>query len=166
MATEKVKITVNGKEIEVEKNTYLLKVLKENGISVPTLCNHKDLTPSGTCRLCVVEIGQGDNKKLVTSCNYPVRSEINVETDSEKVKKHRKTLAEIYLGRWPNVPVIKKIARECEATDSEKYKSELTDENPKACVLCGRCKRACAEFIQENIIDFAGRGIKDRKSVV
>ena len=159
MAAEKINITVNGKEVEVEKETYLLKVLKENGISVPTLCNHKDLTPSGTCRLCVVEIGQGGNKKLVTSCNYPVRSEINVETDSEKVKKQRKTLAEVYLGRWPNVPAIKKIAKECGATDKGKYKSELTDENPKACVLCGRCVRACAEFMQENIIDFAGRGI-------
>ncbi|MDZ7860802.1 MAG: aldehyde ferredoxin oxidoreductase C-terminal domain-containing protein [Candidatus Krumholzibacteriota bacterium] len=159
MSAQKINITVNGKEINVEKDTFLLKVLKENGISVPTLCNHKDLTPSGTCRLCVVEIISGDKRELVTSCNYPVRSAIKVETDSEMVKKHRKRLAEMYLGRWPNVPAIKKIAKDCGATDKEKYKSELTDENPKACILCGRCARACAEFMQENILDFAGRGI-------
>lgn len=157
---EKIKIMVNGREIEAEKGTYLLNVLEDNDISVPTLCHHKDLTPNGTCRMCTVEIEQRGKKKLVTSCNYPVRSGITVETESERVKKHRKTLAEMYLGRWPNVPVIKDLAKKCGATDKEKYKSDLTDENPKACILCGRCKRACEEFAIERILDFAGRGIK------
>ncbi len=160
MAVEKITITVNGKSIEAEKGTYLLKILEDNDISVPTLCHHKDLSPTGTCRMCMVEIQRGDRKKLVTSCNYPVRSEISVETESEKVKAHRKRLAEMYLGRWPNVPVIKDLGKRCGATDKEKYRSELTDENSKACILCGRCKRACETFIMERILDFAGRGIK------
>lgn len=160
MAVEKINITVNGKKIEAEKGTYLLKILEENDISVPTLCHHPDLPPTGTCRMCMVEIERGGGKKLVTSCNYPVRSEISVETESERVRAHRKRLAEMYLGRWPNVPVIKDLAKRCGAEDSEKYRSELTDENPKACILCGRCKRACETFIMERILDFAGRGIK------
>ncbi|MDD3641877.1 MAG: aldehyde ferredoxin oxidoreductase C-terminal domain-containing protein [Candidatus Krumholzibacteria bacterium] len=64
----------------------------------------------------------------------------------------------MYLGRWPNVPLIREIAQICGATDAQKYRSDLTDENPRACVLCGRCVRACDEFIMERILDFAGRG--------
>jgi aldehyde:ferredoxin oxidoreductase len=160
MAAEKIRITINGIEAEVLKGTYLLPVLRDNGVAVPTLCDHKDLTPSGTCRLCVVEVEQRGKKKLVTSCNFPVRGEVAVDTESDRVKQHRKVLAEMYLGRWPNVPLIQDVAAICGATDKEKFKSELTDENPKACILCTHCVRACDEFIQERILDFAGRGIK------
>jgi aldehyde:ferredoxin oxidoreductase len=160
MADGKINITINGIEATVQKGSYLLQALRDNGVAVPTLCHHKDLTPSGTCRLCVVEIEQRGKKKLVTSCNFPVRGEITVDTESERVKTHRRVLAEMYLGRWPNVPLIQEVAAICGATDKEKYRSELTDENPKACILCTHCVRACDEFIQERILDFAGRGIK------
>ena len=97
---------------------------------------------------------------MVTACNYPVRSELKVETDSGRVKNHRKRLAEMYLGRWPNVPLVRDIAKRCGVTDGSQFRSDLTDENPQACILCGHCVRACDEFIQEEILDFAGRGIK------
>ncbi len=86
MAAEKINITINGIEATVQKGSYLLQALRDNGVAVPTLCHHKDLTPSGTCRLCMVEVEQRGKKKLVTSCNYPVRGEISVETESERVK--------------------------------------------------------------------------------
>jgi aldehyde:ferredoxin oxidoreductase len=159
MAAEKVNITIDGTNVSVVKGTYLLQVLRDNGVHVPTLCNHKDLTPQGLCRLCVVEIEQSGRRKLVTSCNYPVRGDIKVETASDRVKDHRKRLAEMYLGRWPNVPLVRSLAKLCGASDAQKYRSELTDENSKACILCGRCVRGCDEFIIERIIDFAGRGI-------
>ncbi len=157
---EKINIIVDNEEISVIKDSYLLSGLIENNINIPTLCHHKDLTPNGTCRLCIVEIEERGKKRLVTSCNFPVRNEIKVETQSDVIKKHRKNLAEMYLGRWPNVPVIQKIAKMCGTNDNQKYKSELSETSEKACILCGHCTRACNEFIQENIIDFAGRGIK------
>lgn len=157
---EKIEITIDGTSVKVLKDSYLIKAVEKAGIKLPTLCHHKDLTPNGTCRLCLCEIETRGRKKLVTACNFPVRDEIKVETNSEKVKKHRKVLAEMYLGRWPNVPVIKEVAELCGVTDGSKFKSELTDENPKACILCGHCIKACSEFMLEDIIDFAGRGTK------
>ncbi len=156
----KININIDGKQVEVLKDTYLLKAMNELGIDTPTLCYHKDLTPGGTCRLCTVEVETRGKKKLVTACNFPVRDEIIVSTTSGKVKKHRKNLAEMYLGRWPEVPVIQEVAAKCGAADKERFKSELTDTNPEACILCGHCVKACDEFIQERILDFAGRGIK------
>jgi aldehyde:ferredoxin oxidoreductase len=160
VAAEKIAITIDGKPVTVQRDAYLLGAIQAAGIEVPTLCHHKDLTPNGTCRLCIVEIELRGRKRLVTSCNYPIRDEISVATDSPRVRQHRKVLAEMYLGRWPNVPIIKDVARRCGVTDGARFSSELTDENPKACVLCTHCVRGCAEFIQEKILDFAGRGIK------
>jgi len=158
--SEKIQITINDKPVTVARDAYLLGAIQEAGISVPTLCHHKDLAPNGTCRLCVVEIEVGGKKKLVTACNYPVRNPIKVQTDSPRVTQHRKVLAEMYLGRWPNVPIIRDLAKRCGVTDGSRFASELTDEKENACVLCTHCVRGCAEFMQEHIIDFAGRGIK------
>ena len=51
-----VKLTINGKEIEVPEGTTVLRAAEQAGITIPTLCDHPDLTPYGGCRLCVVEV--------------------------------------------------------------------------------------------------------------
>ncbi len=156
--SKKIEITINDKKITVAENSYLLAAIMKSGFTVPTLCQHKDLMPVGSCRLCMCEIEVKGRKKLVTTCNYPIREEITVWTKSEKALKHRKMLAEMYLGRWPNVPTIKFVAEKCGVTES-RFTSEITNPDEKACILCGRCTRACHEFTQEDILDFAGRGI-------
>jgi len=154
-----INVSIDGKPATVAEGLYLLPAIRALGIEIPTLCFHKDLTPTGICRLCVVEVEARGKTRLVTSCNYPVREEIAVRTATPAVTKHRSILAEMYLGRWPNVPLVKSIAARCGITTS-RFKSAITDENPNACILCGHCVRACDEFIQERILDFAGRGIK------
>jgi aldehyde:ferredoxin oxidoreductase/Pyruvate/2-oxoacid:ferredoxin oxidoreductase delta subunit len=158
--SRKITLTINGKSITVTEGTYLLQAILKAGFTVPTLCQHKDLTPEGTCRLCICEVESGGKKEIVTSCNYPVRETIVVTTDSDKLKKHRRILAEMYLGRWPNVEAVQQVAKICGITDGSRFRSELTDENPKACILCGHCVRACDEFVLQKIIGYAGRGIK------
>jgi len=159
MAPRKIDITINDQKVTVLEDSMLIKAVLGAGIALPTLCYHKDLTPNGTCRLCLCEIEIRGRKRLVTACNYPVREEMTVWTKSERVLKHRKVLAQMYLGRWPNVPVVQDVARRCGVTDGSAFASDLTDPNPKACILCGHCVKACEEFIQERILDFAGRGI-------
>lgn len=156
-APNKVDITLNGKTVSVVKGTKLLKVAQAEGVNLPTMCAYKDLTPNGTCRMCICEVEINGKKEVIASCDFPVTEPMVVETDSEKVKKQRKTLAELYLGRWPEVPIVKAIAARCGVTKS-RFTSEFTDDNKKACILCGKCVKACDEFIQEKIIDFAGRG--------
>lgn len=156
--TKKIEITINDKKVTVPAGTLLLKAAQDAKAAIPVLCRHKDLTPTGNCRLCICEIEVQGEKKLVTSCNYPVMEEIKVETESERVVAQRKMLIELYLGRWPQVAQIKAIAKKYGVTES-RFTSEITDNKANACILCGRCVRACAEFIQERILDFAGRGI-------
>lgn len=156
----KIDITINNTTVSVPKGTFLLKAAQEAKFNIPTLCRNKNLTPTGSCRLCVCEVEAGGVKKMVTSCNYPITEPIIVETESEKVKAHRKILAEMYLGRFPDVPLIKAMAKRCGVAGESRFRGEFTDSNPKACILCGQCVRGCEEFMQERIIDFAGRGMK------
>ena len=157
--SDKITISLNDQDVTVAKGSYLLKAIEGAGLSVPTLCHHKDLTPNGSCRLCVCEVEERGKRRLVTACNYPLNAEVRVWTASERVTAERKVLAEMYLGRWPKVPKIQQIARQCGVSES-RFTGPWTDENPKACVLCTHCVRACAEFSMERILDFAGRGIK------
>ena len=156
---QKVHVTIDGAPREVARESYLLAVLEGAGVAVPTLCHHKDLAPNGSCRLCVVEIEVRGKRRMVSSCVTRVREPLAVFTDTDAVRRHRRTVAGMLLGRWPRVPVIQALARQCGVTDPGAFASELADENPRACVLCTRCVRACEEFVQERILDFAGRGM-------
>ena len=67
-----IKLWLNGVEVQAEEEWTLLDTAKFYGINIPTLCYYEGLSPYGVCRMCVVEIGKGDKKKLVTSCTHPV----------------------------------------------------------------------------------------------
>jgi len=157
--TKKIEITINGKVISVPRGSMLLGAIKQAGFDVPVLCHHKDLTPNGSCRLCIVKVSINGRSSIVTSCNYPVRDKLLVVTEDEELNKHRKILAEMYLGRWPNGEAVKQIAKKC-GVENSRFASDITDTNSKACILCTHCVRACKEFVLEEVLDFAGRGIK------
>ncbi|MFO7811069.1 MAG: aldehyde ferredoxin oxidoreductase C-terminal domain-containing protein, partial [Candidatus Delongbacteria bacterium] len=113
-------------------------------------------------RLCIVEVNDGKKKKVVTSCNYPVRkSGLEVETDSEKVTKTRKVLVEMMFSRWPNVKPVKELAK-MYGIDKPRMEHPLVDYSDNACILCGLCVNACSEIIWEDVIGFAGRGAERR----
>ena len=154
---DRITLTINDESVEVQQGTSLLDAVKGAGFTVPTLCRHKDLTPNGSCRLCLCEIQEEGSSRLVTACDNQVEDGMTVHTDSPAVTEHRKMVAEMYLGRWPNVPAVKAIARRCGVSES-RFGSDLTEEAKNACVLCGRCVEACEEFVLERILAFAGRG--------
>ena len=173
-----VQVTIDGQSIEVEEGTTILEAAQRLGIYIPTLCHHPALEPYGACRLCTVEItpkGDGSSagprrprSQLVTSCNYPIRREIEVQTASEKVLKGRKLLAELLLARCPNVPQVRELAASLGVTDV-RFKVQEDDQSQRsadrlrsACHLCGLCVRVCEELIGQSAISFIGRGV-DRK---
>ena len=68
-----VNITIDGQCIQTESGKTILQVARENGVNIPTLCYHKDLSPTGNCRMCVVEVKGGRflqyDRKTVTTGN-------------------------------------------------------------------------------------------------
>ena len=87
-----IKATINNKSIEVEEETIILKAASENGITIPTLCYHPLLEPYSACRICVVEVEEKGQKKMVSSCNNAVTEGMAITTDSENVIKARKLM--------------------------------------------------------------------------
>lgn len=148
-----IPVTIDGERIEVEEGTTILEAAQRLGIKIPTLCHHPALEPYGACRLCTVEITYDGRSRLVTSCNYPIRWEIEVETASDDVLKGRKLLVELMLARCPDVPEVKELAVSLGVAEP---RFELRNER---CTLCGLCVRVCEELIGQSAISFYGRGV-------
>src|SRR5690606_19683069 len=83
-----VQITINNKQIDVPEGTTVLRAAEMAGIQIPKLCEHKELTPYGGCRLCIVEV-QGVRVPMA-SCTLPVNNGMVVNTETEAIKKSRK----------------------------------------------------------------------------
>jgi coenzyme F420 hydrogenase subunit beta len=147
-----IQFKLNGLEVKVEKGTTILEAAQFYGFPIPTLCHMEGLTPYGACRLCVVEIGSGQNTKLVTSCTYKVEENLNVRTSSERVLRARKMIIELLLASCPQSKIIQDIASAHQVTQ-QRFKQEHED-----CILCGLCVRICEEQMMGKAIGFRGRG--------
>lgn len=149
-------IILNGLPVKVEEGTTILEAARFYGFPVPTLCHMEGLSPYGACRLCVVEIGEGENTRLVTSCTHPVEENLKVRTSSQKVIKTRKMIIELLLASCPQSKIIQDIAS-AHNVRQQRFRQEHED-----CILCGLCVRICEEQMMAKAIGFQGRG-EDRR---
>ena len=150
-----VNLTIDGRKVEVEEGTTVLKAAGKLGIKIPTLCYFEALTPQGACRLCVVEIVGGARRGLSASCAYVVEEGLEVRTDSKRVIEARKLVIELLLLRCPDVPKIRELAEEI-GIDRARYERFKPEE--EKCILCGLCVRVCQELMKVGAINFVNRG--------
>ena len=150
-----INFTINDRKLQVEEGRTILEVAREQDIKIPTLCYHKELTPYGACRLCLVEIVKGGRPGLEASCVYIVTDGLVVKTDTERVEKARKIVFELLLARCQGAEKIKKLATEYGVTETR-----IKLEKKENCVLCGLCVRACAEVSERQAGNFSGRGAR------
>lgn len=172
-----VELTINKIKVNAEEGMTILDAAKTAGIAVPTLCNMKNLFPTGACRICSVEVeGQ---KGLIPSCAYPVSDGMVVETNSPRVRRARKTIVELLVENHPQDCLICVRNKNCELQDlaaqyglrEHRYAGESKEHaidisspsmerDPAKCILCGRCVRVCNEIQQVGAIDFTKRGFQ------
>lgn len=150
-----INCTIDGKDLQAEEGATILEVTHGTDIRIPTLCYHEQLTAGGACRLCLVEIVGGGRPGIQASCQYKVTEGLEVETDSERVRKTRGIMIELLLARSPDSDVIKSLAREYGITETR-----IRLPVKSKCILCTLCVRACAEVSQRHAIDLAHRGSK------
>lgn len=151
-----INLTIDGLDAQVEEGSSLLDAARFYGIEIPTLCHYDGLSDYGACRLCIVEIGEGANAKLVSSCTYPAEEGLFVRTNSKRVVESRKMLVELLLAMCPSSKTIQDLAAAMEVRQV-RFKVDHND-----CILCGLCVRMCAEQMDARAIGFVNRG-KDRK---
>jgi NADH dehydrogenase/NADH:ubiquinone oxidoreductase subunit G len=147
------KITIDGREYEAKEKARVLDVANAHNINIETLCAHESVSPSGNCRLCVVEITTKDGRNRVTpACIASVEEGLDVKTNSEKVIAERKISIQKMMAHAPKSEVIKEIA--------QKYGIENTPfppEDHQNCVLCTLCTRVCQEVVGANAISKINR---------
>ena len=152
-ASDRVLVTVDGRTADVPRGTTILNAARQMGVSIPTLCNYRGLSPYGACRVCLVEIETPRGGQLVASCSYPVESGLVVRTETESVQESRRTVLELLLAQAPDSRELAEFAAGLGV--------ESTPFQPAAegkCVLCGLCTRVCSEMMGRGAINLFGRG--------
>ena len=149
-----VRFTIDGQEFQAEEGQTVLEVARRAGIHIPTLCYHPALEPYGACRLCTVEVIINGRSRLVTSCNYPIRQEIEILTASDRVLRGRKMIVELLWARCPEAAVLRQLAA---GYGIEKPRFEPRE--GELCYLCGLCVRMCNEVVGARAISFVSRGV-------
>ncbi|MCS7202721.1 MAG: 2Fe-2S iron-sulfur cluster-binding protein [Dictyoglomus sp.] len=171
---EKIKIKVNGKEVEVSPGKTVLQVLKELGIHVPVLCYYEPLMPQGSCRICVVE----DRGVLKTACTTPVEPNMDIKTDTPNVINSRKLVLQLLFSERNHYCMYCEVTGECELQDlgyefgldhfefptfERKFPVDNTHDfimiDHNRCVLCRRCVRVCSEVAGHYVLGEMERGI-------
>ena len=175
MATELVKVTINGKLFEVPKGARLIDVCREKGFDIPSFCYYADLALQASCRMCLVRIEK--MPKLQTSCTITCTDGMIVTTQSEEIEKAQRAMTEFLLANHPlDCPVCDR-GGECELQEmtfdwggleerftekknyyAEKYLSPMVANDSQRCILCKRCTRVCDEWMGEEAIEAGGRG--------
>lgn len=170
-------IEANGQTIEARQGETILQSLRRAGITVPTICHMEGLLPSGTCRMCVVEVeGFGG---LVPSCSHPVAEGMKIRTNTPVIMQTRKTIIDLLLSNHPDDCLYCARNGNCDlaklAADNgvreRSYQGGRTRRpkdvsspsivrDPDKCILCGKCVRVCDEVQGVAAIDFIQRGSK------
>lgn len=178
---EKVKITVDGKEVLAPKGENLLKILLENKAAVPHYCYHPGLSVAGACRMCFVEV-EGQPRPLI-SCNATVTEGMVVKTTTEKVKEIQKWNLAFHLINHPLDCPICDQAGECGLQNYYmkygKYNSDMHENkvlkrkvvrigdhvmlDTERCILCSRCVRFFDEVPKTGEMAIFNRG--DRSEI-
>ena len=180
---EKIKFKINNREVEAIPGQTVLEAAKANGIHIPTLCYLKDLTGTGACRVCQVEIEGA--KTLCAACVYPVSEGLVVKTHSRRALNARKNVVELIVSNHSKdcLSCIRntncELQRLCQelgvredAFAGEKTTPTFDEVSPgivrdsSKCVLCGRCVAACEKYQGISVLGFIDRGFKTKVAPV
>jgi len=176
---KQVNVTIDGLQLSVPEGMTILEAARQHSIRIPTLCHHPALSAWGGCRLCVVEVD--GSPKLVASCVMPVRDGMTVITSNSNIVTARRTILEFLFAERNHNCMFCSQSGDCELQalayelqmdhltvpqSYEQYPVDITSEymaiDHNRCVLCGRCVRACHEIAGAYVLNFQGRGIKNR----
>ncbi len=143
---DKIKLTIDGKEVEVESGATVLEAAQKAGVYIPTLCYHPDLQPFGGCRLCIVEIE--NMRGLPTACTTPAAEGMKVTTGTAQLNELRRSFLQLILTEHPHACLTCERRERCGPNDIC-LRNVAVDER---CVTCP--KNQHCEL--QNLVDYIG----------
>jgi len=170
-----LKLKIDGSDVEIAKGATILAAAEKIGIPIPTLCFLKKVSPTGACRMCVVEIEGAD--KPMTACNTPAVDGMVVTTQSEKLRKIRQQVMQLLLVNHPLDCPVCDAGGECDLQNScyslavthQRFEGEnlnhaemndwpLIQQIPSRCILCEKCVKVCHEVVGASALAVHARG--------
>ncbi len=172
-----LELTFDGRTVYAQPGMNVLEAALANGIDIPHLCYHPELSVSGGCRLCLVEVeGRADP---VPGCGLACEDGMAIRTQSEQLTALRRDVIDLFVSDHPldcvvcdksGACLLQKYAYEYGVSETS-YEKQIArslyqDDNPffirdhQYCILCGRCTRVCEEVIGANAIEIVGRGFE------
>jgi predicted molibdopterin-dependent oxidoreductase YjgC len=133
-------ITIDDRQYPAQEGMTVLEVARAHNIPIPTLCYHPSLRPSGSCRLCAVEVPGRETGRQVTllACILKVKEGLTVKTQSEAVTRARTRAFRNLLQMAPQAKNIISLARSFDIDPGPP---------PDGCVRCRLCVRVCKEIV-------------------
>ncbi|HEX6975665.1 MAG TPA: FAD-dependent oxidoreductase [Vicinamibacterales bacterium] len=92
----RVTLTIDGRNVEVEAGTTVLAAARALGIDIPTLCDVAGYEPVASCFVCAVQI-EG-RRTLSPACAMPVAPGMIVRTNTDDVIAARRMALELLLS--------------------------------------------------------------------
>lgn len=179
-----VTVTIDGRRIEIPEGSSVMRAAAELGQSIPKLCATDMLGSFGSCRLCLVEI-EG-MRGTPASCTTPVADGMIVRTQTERLKRLRRGVMELYISDHPLDCLTCAANGDCELQDQagavglrdvrygfdgENHRKQEKDTSnpyfafdPSKCIVCSRCVRACDEVQGTLALTIEGRGFDSKVS--
>jgi NADH:ubiquinone oxidoreductase subunit E len=177
---EPIFIQIDNQKIEASQGMTILQAAEKAGITIPTLCHHRDFVPTGACRICVVEVEKSN--RLVGSCHTPVAEGMVIHSHSPKVLSSRKATLELLLAGHTGPCVTDPWAAQCTlhklASDLEMGPPRFRVKRPRyypveevspyvrrdlsKCILCSRCISACSELAGQRVFGTAYRAFNSK----
>ncbi len=174
---EEFKLTIDGRELSARPGQTVLQVALAGGIRIPHLCYDPRLSPTGACRLCLVEVG--GKQALDTACTLAAAPGLSVRTDTPAVRALRKMTLEFLVSehnlscttcdrdgdcllqdyayeyqvqenRFPSVMIPP-------GGDNYASLSKALLYDPSKCIRCQRCVKICAEVQGAEALTLRGR---------
>ncbi len=174
-----VTFLLNGRRLTAQSDSTILQVARDNDVDIPTLCEHKPLTPHAACRICLVQ--EQSEGRLLAACATTVAQDMDISTDSDAVLRHRRMTVRLMLASHSascmvcgkgNRCELRRIASDLGIGTAGLYRMRqpaLTlDDNPfisrdpSKCILCGKCIRICQEVVVEEALGYLERGFSTR----
>jgi predicted molibdopterin-dependent oxidoreductase YjgC len=172
---KKIKVTIDGREVEALSGQTIVGVALDNGIFIPTLCYYKATTKVGACRVCVVEVENA--RSLVAACCMPISPGMVIRTNTKRVRDAQRMVVELLWSSGEHNCLACESNGACELQDlvywlgiekprfdikspgyPQEHTNSMISRDLNKCVLCGRCIRACNEIQVNEVLDFSKRG--------
>lgn len=159
-------LKVNG--VPVDSSGTILDACRRAGADVPAFCSDDRLPSGGHCRACLVEAGG----RLTAACCTPARDDLDILTDSERLRAYRRDLGELMLAEaTPHGDVGQTLSQwGCAGTRYDRAPEEAAKESRhpylridlSACIRCQKCVRACSDIQGQFVYAMSGRGASTR----